>query len=114
MELQDNLEAFESLDAVVWGISPDADDKRMNSFRDGSGISFPLLVDADSAAIKTYGILNEKQGEVPHPTVVVVDRDGVIRFFHLDEDYRKRPPAGEILDALKALPPESAASAAGP
>jgi peroxiredoxin len=114
VELQENLEAFDALDAEVWGISPDADAKRMNSFRDGSGITFPLLVDADSAAIKAYGILNEKQGEVPHPTVVVVDRDGVIRYFHLDEDYRVRPPAGEILDALTTISPQSEAPAAAP
>jgi peroxiredoxin Q/BCP len=114
VELQENLETFEALDAEVWGISPDADEKRMSSFRDGSGITFPLLVDADSAAIESYGILNEEQGEVPHPTVVVVDRDGAIRFFHLGEDYRERPPAATILDALRALPPQSEAPAAGP
>jgi peroxiredoxin len=90
VELQENLETFEALDAEVWGISPDADEKRMSSFRDGSGITFPLLVDADSAAIESYGIL------------------------HLGEDYRERPPAATILDALRALPPQSEAPAAGP
>ena len=37
-------------------------------------IEVPLLIDADSAAIQAYGILNEKQGEGPHPTVVLVGR----------------------------------------
>lgn len=103
MELQESLAAFDSLDAEVWGISPDADAERMNSFRDGSGITFPLLIDADSAVIKAYGILNEKHGAVPHPTVVIVDMAGVVRFVHLDEDYRRRPPAATILDALKEI-----------
>ncbi len=103
MELQENLEAFESLNATVWGISPDADAGRMTSFRDESGITFPLLIDADLTATKAYGILNEKQDGVPHPTVAIVDREGVVRFFHLDENYRQRPPVETLLDAVREI-----------
>jgi hypothetical protein len=38
-----------------------------------SDFNFPLLIDEGSEAIKAWGVLNEKQGSVPHPTVAVVD-----------------------------------------
>jgi peroxiredoxin len=90
------------MDAVLWAISPD-EPERLASFRDKEGIGFPLLLDADSETIAAWGILNEKQGAVPHPTVAVVDRQGVVRFFHLDEDYRRRPAPAVIIEALKEL-----------
>ncbi len=68
-----------------------------------SGLGFPLLVDEGSETIKEWGILNEKQGSVPHPTVAVVDTEGTVRFFHLDENYVQRPSPTVIIDALKEL-----------
>ena len=69
----------------------------------GEGLELPILRDEDLAVIKAFGILNEKSQEVPHPTVVVVDGEGIVRFFHLDEDFRRRPPAQEIVEAVRAL-----------
>jgi hypothetical protein len=40
---------------------------------------------------------------VPHPTAVVVDGEGVIRFFRLDVDYTRRPSSAELLEALDGL-----------
>ncbi len=73
-------------------------------------LTFPVLVDADLEATKAYGILNQDNPTVPHPTVVVVDRAGIVRFVHLDEDYRRRPAPDVILDALRELPAEEASS----
>lgn len=66
-------------------------------------VSFPLLIDADLAVIRDYGIVNQDSPQVPHPTVVVVDRQGTVRFVHLDENYRRRPDPEVILDALRAI-----------
>ncbi len=63
----------------------------------------PLLIDADSEVIKAYGILNEKQGSVPHPAVVLLDREGNVSFFHLDEDYSKRPPVETLIEAAEKI-----------
>jgi len=67
------------------------------------GLEFPILLDDDLAAAKAFGILNEASPKVPHPTVVVVDGKGIVRFFHLDENYRRRPPAQEIVEAVGQL-----------
>ncbi len=75
----------------------------MRSYRDKEQVEIPLLVDADSEVIKAYGILNEKQGAVPHPAVVLVDLEGNVSFFHLDEDYSKRPPVATLLEAVRKI-----------
>ena len=62
-----------------------------------------MLVDPGSETIKRYGVLNREQGEIPHPTTLVVDRQGIVRFVRVDEDYRKRPSSEELLAAVRTL-----------
>lgn len=40
---------------------------------------------------------------MPHPTVVILDADGVVRFFHLDENYRRRPRPETLVEALREI-----------
>lgn len=100
--MQEHLETFESLNTVVWSISPD-EPGRLRSYRDKKEVTIPLLIDEGSEVIRAYGILNPRQGEVPHPTVVIVDKEGIARFFHLDEDYRRRPPAETLIEAVREI-----------
>ncbi len=67
------------------------------------GLQFPVLRDAELVATDTWGIRNASNPKVPHPTVAIVDRKGTIRYFHLDEDYRKRPDVEELLAALEGI-----------
>ncbi len=64
------------------------------------------MSDQDLTAIRAWGIVNPKNPKLPHPTAVIVDARGVIRFARQDVDYRHRPPASELLDALDKLKPE--------
>ncbi len=83
-------------------ISPDPRDK-LESMREQSGFTFPLLMDPDLATVKAYDILNEQSGKIPHPTAVVVDKGGAVTFVRVDEDFMVRPPTvGELLPALEA------------
>ena len=75
------------------------------------GLTFVNLIDPGSKIIRRYGILNEEKGEIPHPATVVVDRQGIVRFFEVDEDYTKRPSNERILAALR--PPRPDAGGAG-
>ncbi len=50
-------------------------------------------IDLEAAAGDTHHLL-------PHPAVFVVGTDGVIRFAHVDPDYRKRLSVDEILAAI--------------
>jgi len=40
---------------------------------------------------------------VPHPTTVIIDRQGVIRYLRVDVDYKVRPTVDELLKALDQL-----------
>jgi len=86
----------------VWAISPDSPDK-LASFASQEGIEFTLLSDGGQEAIRTWGIVNPKKPTVPHPTVVVVDREGVVRYLRQDIDYKMRPPASEVLEAVELI-----------
>ncbi len=87
---------------MLWAISPDKRES-LSAYASKDGLGFPLLLDSGSETIKTYGILNQKQGEIPHPTVAIIDTKGIVRFFHMDQNYRHRPDPWLILAVLKHL-----------
>ena len=69
----------------------------------GVELDMTILADPGHAVIDRYGIFNENSPEgrpVPHPTTLVVDRAGVVRWRYTEIDYRTRPANQEILDAL--------------
>lgn len=88
--------------AEVWAISPDPVDK-LASYASKSKIEFVLLSDPDLAVIADWGLVNPLKPQVPHPTAIVVDGEGTIRYFRQDQDYSKRPTADELLQAVTGL-----------
>ena len=65
--------------------------------------SILLLSDPDHAVIDRYGIFNDAEPRgrpVPHPTTLIVDTGGVVRWRVTEVDYRQRPENQDILDAL--------------
>lgn len=88
--------------AEVWAISPDPVDK-LAAFASKSKIEFVLLSDPDLAVIAGWGLVNMSKPQVPHPTAIVVDGEGTIRYFRQDQDYSKRPTADELLQAVVGL-----------
>lgn len=56
--------------------------------------------------IRAWGILNEVDDHgrlIPHPTVVMLDRDGVVRYVHTETNYRLRPPTSELLERFREI-----------
>ena len=66
-------------------------------------LTFSNLMDPDAATIKRYGILNERQGKIPHPTTLVIDREGIIRFLEVDENFKVRPANEKLIAALEEI-----------
>ncbi|MCP4661088.1 MAG: peroxiredoxin family protein [bacterium] len=54
-------------------------------------LGFTVLVDPECETTRTYGLLNEQSGKVPHPTALVIDKQGIVRFVRVDVDYKVRP-----------------------
>ena len=73
---------------------------------DGMLIAFPLLADPAHRIIDRYGLFNPdepKMRPVPHPTTLVIDKQGVVRWKFVETDHRIRPTNEDVLAALAAL-----------
>ena len=103
MELQSHLAELEDAGAPVWAITGD-EPARLRQFRDAEKIRFSILLDPEGNTFRRYGILNERHDKtVPHPTVIVVDARGVARYLVSDENFKVRPPASELVAAVREL-----------
>ncbi len=102
MELNENLERLKKKGLGVAAISYDSP-SILKSFAERKGIRFPLLSDADSTAIRAFGILNEQVPKtsaffgIPSPVTFLVRPDGTVESRFEEEDYRKRFTTGAIL-----------------
>ena len=85
----------------ILAVSVDPHDKALlmrEKLKDNPGFNFPMLSDADHRVIDRYGLLNDKsQRVIPHPTTLVIDRKGVIRWRFTEVDFRVRPANEDIL-----------------
>ncbi len=90
-------------DTVLWAISNDDPDK-LRELRTGEGLEIPFLLDPDAITIRQYGVFNEESERViPHPTALIIDKDGIVRFVRVDEDYKERPAVEELMEALRGV-----------
>lgn len=88
---------------ALWAIAND-DAGKLRALRDEQGLQFPILLDQDAVTIRAWGLLNEADGRgIPHPTVVILDRDGVVRWSFTETDYRLRPASAEIVARLREI-----------
>jgi peroxiredoxin len=57
---------------------------------------------------RRYGLVHPRGGadahDVPRPATVVLDRDGVVRWFSVSRNYQVRPDPDQVRRALRALP----------
>lgn len=109
--------------AQLLAISMDQPEK-LKATPDHDQLGYKLLSDSNAAAIKAFGIgfrvddatvekyktykidleaaSGEKHHLLPHPAVFVAGTNGVIRFAHVNTDYKVRLEPAKILQAVKA------------
>ena len=69
-------------------------------------VEFTLLADPDHAVIDRYGVFNPEAAPnrpIPHPTTLVIDKEGVVRWKFIEIDFRIRPTNEAILAAVADL-----------
>ena len=72
-------------------------------------LPFPLLKDEDIKHVSAFGILNEdyspghKGYGIPHPGILYLDSERMIRAKFAAEGYKKRPPMQDIYAEVQAL-----------
>lgn len=123
--LRDINDAIEERNARLVAISVDVPDRAMNTTAE-QDLPFLVLSDPSAQMFRDYNIVNvipdetylkyrdeykfdieEWSGEdhhiVTHPAVIIIDPAGVIRFFHVNEDYKLRLTNDEVLAALASV-----------
>ena len=76
------------------------------SMEDGILPDFPLLSDPDHKVIDRYGLFNPDESRnrpVPHPTVLVIDLEGIVRWKFVEINYKIRASNEDVLAALVEL-----------
>ena len=96
----DELAAFEELDAQVLGISAQDLDSH-ERFSSKHGFAFPLLADTDKTVAGEYGTL----GPIgfPRRSVFIIDADGIVRYAHRAIAGLTYRPVSELMAALRDL-----------
>ena len=91
-------------------VSPDspADSKRLLELEAAAGydnLGFPLLSDFGHKVISRYGIYNPRgsRANIPHPTTLVIDKRGTVRWRFTEIDYTIRPTNKQILAEVNKL-----------
>ncbi len=68
-----------------------------------------LLSDPQSRVVTKFGILNKRQKPgsrgfgIPHPGIIVIDTQGLVRAKFAEKSYRKRPQIDTVLAAIDNL-----------
>ncbi len=105
LEFTDLMAKFESLDAVIVGVSRDACVSHA-AFRDKYGLTMQLLADTEGEACNLYGVWQEKEknGEKKMGIVrstFIIDKQGIVR--HAMYDVKPKGHAEAILEMLAEL-----------
>lgn len=104
--MQQHMQEFERLGVRVAAISvdPPAESQRLAQ---KAGYSFPILSDPKGDIIRNYDLLHAGAGiggtDVARPAEFLLDRNGVVRWRNLTEDYRVRARADEVLAHAASL-----------
>ena len=68
---------------------------------------YRFLADRDLAVTKRYGLLHPRGGEkgqdVPVLATVVLDRDGIVRWLTVADNYQVRPDPTDVARAVRAI-----------
>jgi peroxiredoxin len=90
----------------VIALSPDPNEQSQK-VAEGLRLGYRFVADPDLAVTRRYGLVHRgggSQGEdVPRPATVVLDRDGVVRWFSISANFQVRPDAGDVVRAVRAL-----------
>lgn len=87
-------------------MSPDSNEQSQK-LANGLRVSYRFVADRDLAVARSWGLVHPRGGptgqDVPRPATVVLDREGVVRWFSISRNYQVRPDPADVLRAVRAL-----------
>ena len=118
------LESLRAAGASLVAVSPQTPDASL-SFVEKANLAFPVLSDHGNRVAREYGLAyalspgmreliagfgidlarinGDAAPELPVPATFVIGRDGMIRFVHVDADYRTRLEPSRLAEILHQL-----------
>ena len=109
VELRNALEATPGL-RILWVMAENQINERTRAFIDEYGLRDRIyfLLDEDSQVIRRMGLLNPTlepvEKGVPHPATYLIDREGIIRFVDVREDFHIWLAPERIVAELEKIP----------
>lgn len=100
-EMRDDNDKFADRGVVVLPISVDSTDS-LKEYKAKYGMHSDLLSDFKREVSRLYGVLNEDRF-FANRAYFLVDRDGVLRWAHVEEHPGLRRPDSEIFEAIDRL-----------
>jgi glutaredoxin-dependent peroxiredoxin len=104
--VRDNIALYNSVNAIVYGISVDSV-YSLGQFKKDQNLNFDLLSDFNKEASTTYGALYEQFGYgmkgVSKRAAFVIDAEGIIRYTEVLENAGNTPDFTKINETLKNL-----------
>jgi peroxiredoxin len=104
---RDSMQAFNSLDAQVVGISVN-DPWANKAFAENNKLQFPILSDYTRETVKKFNVFHNdfsglKGYTVAKRSVFVLDEKGVVRYRWISEDHGILPNLDEVKEALAKI-----------
>lgn len=99
---RDNYGQFRELGVQVFGISDDPVERHAE-FREAEQLPFRLLADPDKEVIDEYTGSGLLSGGGAHRGNFIIDRDGIIRYAHVETVSLFRRKADELLEAARQV-----------
>jgi peroxiredoxin len=99
-DIQTMLPELEKRGYQVLAISPD-DATDMQKMADRMDRPYHFLSDAGLKVTDLYGIRRDE--ELPHPAMILLDDQGLVKWFYIGEDYKTRPSATQLQRVLDRL-----------
>jgi peroxiredoxin len=100
------LSEAEKAGVEIVAVSPDPNE-RSQQLAERLHLGYRFVSDPDLAVTRRYGLIHKGGGangeDVPRPTTVVLDRDGVVRWLWVGDNFQVRPDPNDVLRAVRAL-----------
>ena len=91
----------ENLPGIILAVSSEHP-TRTHQLKKQLGLRFPILWDESSKIVELYGVLNQNSVQkYPHPSVFLIDKQGIIRYKKVFVDLDELPDLDDFLQYLK-------------
>jgi len=110
LQLQNLNSVAKDLDTLGWPMVAVSYDptETLERFSTANKLDYRLLSDQGSKAIDAFGIRNETMkgarfNGIPHPIILFIGADGMVKAKLYEQRYQDRPPSGLVLETAKGL-----------